>query len=113
MDYLINYLKSILDRIPYQVIIAVFVVIIITELTKKFFAFIEKKVEAKKGKEIKFFDHTKIIFSLFWSLVLTVSFAIGKIYSWAELPLYFFGVVGAATVLYELFWKKYKEITSN
>lgn len=113
MDGLINYTKSILDHIPYQVIIAVFVVIIITELTKNFFTFIEKKVEEKKGKEIKFFDHTKIIFSLFWSLVLTVSFAIGKIYSWAELPLYFLVVVGAASILYELFWKKIKELTSN
>lgn len=113
MDVLVDFCKSMLVQIPFQVIVAVFVVIVFTEFTKQIFALLEKKLEAKKGKEIKFFDHTKIIFSLFWSLVLTVSFAAGKIYSWAELPLYFFVVVGAATILYELVWKKIKEITSN
>lgn len=113
MDILVNFCKSMLEKIPYQVIVAVFVVIVITELTKKFLSVIEKKLEEKKGKEIKIFDHTKIIFSLFWSLVLSVTFAIGKIYTWAELPLYFFVIVGAATILYELVWKKIKNLTSD
>lgn len=113
MDFLIDFCKSVLERIPYQVIIAVFAVVVITEFTKRFFAVIEKKVEAEKGREIKFFDHTKIVFLLFWSLVLNVFFAIGKIYTWAELPLYFLVVVGAAVIIYELFWKKVKELTSK
>ena len=93
--------------------LTIFVVIVFTELTKKFFTLIEKELEAKKGKEIKFFDHTKIIFSLVWSLLLALSFAIGKIYTWAELPLYFLVIVGAATILYELVWKKIKNLISN
>lgn len=113
MDILIDFCKSMLAQIPYQVIVAVFVVIVFTELTKKLFALIEKELEAKKGKEIKFFDHTKIIFSLVWSLLLALSFAIGKIYTWAELPLYFLVIVGAATVLYELVWKKIKNLKGH
>lgn len=113
MDILIDFLKSVFERIPYQVIVAVFVVILFAEFTKQLFSLLEKKIEAKKGKEIKFFDHTKIIFSIFWSLILSVSFAFGKIYSWAELPLYFLVIVGAATILYELVWKKIKMLKSN
>lgn len=113
MDILIDFCRSMLAQIPFQVVVAVFVVIVFTELTKQFFALIEKELEAKKGKEIKFFDHTKIVFSLAWSLVLSLTFAIGKIYTWAELPLYFLVIVGAATILYELVWKKIKKLTSN
>ena len=83
------------------------------KMAKNILAKLEKKLEAKKGKEIKFFDHTKIILSLFWSLLLAVSFAFGKIYTWAELPLYFLVIVGGATILYELVWKQIKKITSN
>lgn len=113
MEMLIGFCREMLERMPYQVVLAVFVVIIITEFTKSFFAKFEKKLEAKKGKEIKFFDHTKIIFSLFWSFVLSVSFAAGNIYTWAELPLYFLVIVGGATVFYELVWKKIKGLKSN
>ena len=66
MSVLIDFLRQMFDKMPYQVGIAVFVVIVITELTKNVVAIIEKKIEEKKGKEIKFFDHTKIIFSLFF-----------------------------------------------
>ena len=83
MGVLIDFLRQMFDKMPYQVGIAVLVVIVITELTKNAVAKIEKKIEEKKGKEIKFFDHTKIIFSLFWSLVFSVSFAMGKIFTWA------------------------------
>ena len=107
-----EFMRSVFDKIPYQVIVSVFVVIVCTENTKNFFAGIEKKLEAKKGKEIKFFDHTKIVFSLFWSLVLTVSFAVGNIYTWAELPLYFLFVVGGSTTFYELVWKRKRKDSS-
>ena len=113
MDVLVDFCKSMLAHIAFQVVVAVFVVIVFTEFTKQIFALLEKKLEAKKGKEIKFFDHTKIIFSLVWSLILAVSFAVGKIYTWAELPLYFLVIVGAATVLYELVWKKIRNMISN
>ena len=113
MEVLIDIAKQVFEKMPYQVFVAVFAVIIITELTKNILAKLEKKLEAKKGKEIKFFDHTKIILSLFWSLLLAVSFAFGKIYTWAELPLYFLVIVGGATILYELVWKQIKKITSN
>lgn len=106
-------INKVFENIPYQVIIAVFVVIVITELTKKLFEKVEKKLEAKKGKEIKIFNHTKIIFSIFWSLVLSVSFVFAKIYTWGESPLYFLVIVGAATIFYELVLKKIKNITSK
>ena len=113
MSVLIDFLRQMFDKMPYQVGIAVFVVIVITELTKNVVAIIEKKIEEKKGKEIKFFDHTKIIFSLFWSLVFSVSFDMGKIFTWAEFPLYFLAIVGASTILYKLVWKKIKGLYSN
>ena len=93
MSVLIDFLRQMFDKTPYQIGIAVLVVIVITELSKNAVAKIEKKIEEKKGKEIKFFDHTKIILSLFWSLLLAVSFAFGKIYTWAELPLYFLVII--------------------
>lgn len=113
MGVLIDFLRQMFDKMPYQVGIAVLVVIVITELTKNAVAKIEKKIEEKKGKEIKFFDHTKIIFSLFWSLFFSVSFAMGKIFTWAEFPLYFLAIVGASTILYKLVWKKIKGLYSN
>lgn len=113
MNVLVDYLKQVFEKMPYQIGIAVLVVIVITELTKKVLEKIEKKLEAKKGKEIKFFDHTKIIFSLFWSLVLSVSLALGKIFTWAEFPLYFLAIVGASTILYKLVWNKIKSFYSN
>lgn len=106
MDFIADYFRELMSRIPYQVIVAVFAVIIVTELTKQALHILENCLEAKKGGQIKFFDHTKIIFSLFWSLVLSVSFAFGGIYSWAELPMYFLVIIGGATVFYELVWKK-------
>ena len=113
MGVLIDFLRQIFDKMPYQVCIAVLVVIVITELTKNAVAKIEKKIEEKKGKEIKFFDHTKIIFSLFCSLVFSFFFSILFIFILAEFPLYFLAIVGASTILYKLVWKKIKGLYSN
>lgn len=106
IGFMTDYFKDVLSHIPYQVIVAVFAVIIITELTKQLLGLLEKVMEKKKGKEIRFFDHTKIILSVFWSFILNLSFCAGKIYSVAEFPLYMLVTVGGASVLYELVWKK-------
>ena len=50
MSVLIDFLRQIFDKTPYQVGIAVLVVIVITELSKNAVAKIEKKIEEKKGK---------------------------------------------------------------
>lgn len=113
MDFVLNFLRGVFEKIPYQVVLSIFVVIVFTELTKKFLSKIEKRLEEKKGKEIKFFDHTKIIFSLFWTAVLIISFAFGKIITWGEFVLFFLFVIGGATVFYELVIKKIKELKNK
>lgn len=108
MEIILNYLKEVLEYLPKEVIISVFVVIFLTELTKNLFSKLENYFETKKGKEIKFFNHTKIIFSILWSAITCVLLVVAKVYTWNKLPMYFFVVLGASGFFYDLVVKKYK-----
>ena len=111
MEALKNFLVEI--GIPYQVLFAIIVVVFITEASKDACKSLEKYLEEKKGKEIKIFDHTKIIFLIFWSSIACVCLALAKIISWVTLPLYLFAIIGCCSFLYELILKKVKAWSEN
>lgn len=95
--------------IPGQVVLSIIAVVFVTEATKKLFKKLEEYLEAKKGKEIKFFDHTKIVFLLFWSIVAAILLAVYKVIIWSGVPLYVFVIIGFSSVCYELILKKIKK----
>lgn len=110
MDIITNYLKELLDWIPKEVILAVLIVVVLTEFTKKALAILEEKLEAKKGKQIKFFDHTKVIFVTLWSMVASIILAVSEVYTWQQVPLYLFMIFGAAVACYEYIIKKMSKL---
>lgn len=99
--------------IPYQVILCVIVVVFATEATKDLFKKLENYLEEKYQKQIKIFDHTKIIFLILWSVIATVCLAIGNIIAWTTFPLYLFAIIGSCSSLYELILKKVKTWLEN
>ena len=103
MEALKNFLIEI--GIPYQVYI--------TEASKDACKSLEKYLEEKKGKELKIFDHTKIIFLIFWSAIACVCLALAKIITWVTFPLYLFAIIGCCSFLYELIIKKVKTWLEN
>lgn len=92
--------------VPHAVIIATILVIYFVNKTLKIAASIEKKVEEKKGREIKFFDHKKIWLNVFWSVVFTAILAVAGFITWQQTVLYVFCISGLATLLYEAVLKK-------
>lgn len=110
MTALANYFEELLNWIPKEVALAVIIVIVMTELTKQIMAILEEEVETQKGKQIKIFDHIKIIFVTFWSILASVFLVLAGVYTWHALPLYFFAVLGAAVILYEYVVKRLNKI---
>lgn len=110
MDAVFDYIKQLLQSIPKEVIFAVLLVAILTEVTKMLIAKLETVLEAKKGKEIKIFDHKKILLVIFWSLLFAILLAVAKIYTWTQVPLYFFAILGTSSFFYELIIKKMKQL---
>lgn len=108
-------LKNLFNEIgiPYQVLFAIIVVVFFTEASKDACKSLEKYLEEKKGKEIKIFDHTKIIFLIFWSAIACVCLALAKIITWVTFPLYLFAIIGCCSFLYELIIKKVKTWLKN
>lgn len=110
MTALTNYFEELLNWIPKEVGIAVVIVIFLTEVTKKAVKKLEEKLESKKGKQIKIFDHTKIIFVTIWSIIASVILVIAGVYTWQALPLYFLAIIGGSIVLYEYVGKRLNKI---
>lgn len=106
MDFLSYILEGFKQFFPPVVIVAIVCVVFLTEMTKIQFELLERYLESKKGKEIKIFNHTKIIFSIFWSLILSIVLAVSNYILIKELFLYFFVLLGTSNMLYELILKK-------
>lgn len=107
MEFFTN-IKNIFETcgIPIQVLFAIVLVIMATESTKSAAKSLETYLEKKKGKEIKIFDHTKIIFLIFWSLIAVLCLCLSKIIKWNQFPIYTFALIGSGSFLYELIVKK-------
>ena len=105
MDFnsILNIIK---EYVPVPVIVAVVCVIMLVYGSTYIASAIEESVEAKKGKQIKIFDHKKIWLSAFWCIVLTVALALSKAIQWKEVLYYWLLILGASTFLYEAFLKK-------
>ena len=92
--------------IPYQVVFAIIAIVFLTEWTKTLAKNVEIYLEEKYKKEIKIFDHTKIIFLIFWSIMANICLVIGKVITWSLMPLYTFALIGVCSFCYELIIKK-------
>ena len=102
-SYILNTIK---EYVPVPVIVAVVCVIMLVYGSGYIASAIEESIEAKKGKQIKIFDHKKIWLSAFWCIVVTVALAVSKAIEWKEVLYYWLLILGASTFLYEAFLKK-------
>lgn len=105
MDFY-SILNTVKEYVPIPVIVAVVAVIMLVYVTLQLATIIEKWVEEKSGKELKFFDHKKIWLSVFWCIVVSVALALGKFIEWRQVLYYWLLILGASTFLYEAFLKK-------
>lgn len=99
--------------IPGEVVVAVIGVICCTEFAKRGLAELEKVLEAKEGKEIKFFDHTKILLVCIISIFATITLCGMKVLMWVQLPMYTFGIMGASALLYDVVIKKLQKFIED
>lgn len=110
MEVITNYLKELLESIPKEVVIAILLVVILAECTKRAVSKLEEYLENKYQKQIKIFDHTKVIFVTLWSVIASILLAVANVLTWHQVPLYFFVIFGAAVVLYEYIVKKVQKL---
>lgn len=108
-----EFLNNLAELIPAGVLVALLGVVLMTEATKTALSILEDYLEAKVKRQIKFFEHTKIVFCIFWSMVFTAFLAWGEIIQTKTAPLYLFVLIGASSVLYELIIKRLKKLAGS
>ena len=94
------------DILPLPVIISITTVICLVYLLGQIVTVIEEHIEARKGKQIKLFDHKKIWLSFPCCVLCSVTMAIAGYIEWKELLFYIFVVMGGSTFFYESIVKK-------
>lgn len=94
------------DILPLPVIISITTVICLVYLLGQIVTVIEEDIEARKGKQIKLFDHKKIWLSFPCCVLCSVTMAIAGYIEWKELLFYIFVVMGGSTFFYESIVKK-------
>lgn len=115
MDILTRIIETVLAEIPVMVWIAIFIVIVNTYVTNVLIEKLEKKLETKKGKEIKIFNHKKIWVAFLWTLILSFVLYFTNHITLNNIIIYFFMIMGFSTFLYQAFLKKfmYKDEVKN
>lgn len=97
---------AVANYLPPAVVVAVALVIVFVYVTDKVLCGIERKLEAKRGKEIRIFEHKKIFISLFWCAVFAVVLTVAEFITLKEAPFYLFVIMGLSTFFYNAFiWK--------
>lgn len=107
MDIVTKIIDTIFAEVPVMVWFAIIIVIINTYLTTEIFEIIEKKLEQKKGKEIKIFNYKKIWIAFIWTVILSFVLYFGNYIKLNDIVIYFFMIMGISTFLYEAFLKKF------
>ena len=92
--------------LPVELFICCGLIITFTEQTKKLCKNIEFYFETKKAKEIKIFNHTKIVFLIFWSCVADTGLCVANITGWEKFALNLFVMIGLSSTFYEVILKK-------
>lgn len=95
--------------IPAQVIIAIIGIIFASDFIKGVLAYIEKYLEEKKGKQIRFFDHTKIVIVFFCSLIAALTLWGLNVIKGVEVLIYSLALCGVSCILYDVVIKKVKQ----
>ena len=113
-----NLLNRILSELPIPVIVGVAAVIMLVYISQFIAIEIENRIENKYKRQIRFFDHKKIWLSVFWCIIVAVSLAIAEFIQWDEVFFYCLFLLGASSLLYEVFLKKLgfaerKELTED
>jgi 4-hydroxybenzoate polyprenyltransferase len=103
LNSILNIVK---EYVPVPVIVAVVAVIMLVYVSIYIASLIEDAIEAKKGRQIKIFDHKKIWLSVFWCAIVSVALALAGFITWRECFYYGLLILGASTFLYEAFLKK-------
>lgn len=103
-------MESLIKFIDAKFFFAMVVVVSLSEFTKSSLSVLENYLETKYQREIKFFNHCKIIISIFWTMVVVATFVLAKLYTWNEYPLYCLAIIGLSTVAYELILKRVRSL---
>lgn len=100
--------KSFFESIglPVELLLICVLVIIFTEKTKECVKYLEDYLEDKKQKQIKIFDHTKIIFLIFWSIIGNIVLVTSGKATWNNYVMDLFITIGVCITCYELVVKK-------
>lgn len=106
-----DFMKSI--GIPGEVVVAILGVICITEFAKRGLAVLEEYLEKKYQKEIKFFNHTKILLTCIFSICATCTLCATHVLSWYACPMYSLAVMGASALLYDVVLKKLQKFIED
>lgn len=102
-------IRGLTEFIPMAVIIAVIAVIFATEFSKVIVFWLEEYLETKLERQIKLFDHSKILLLLFWTVIAVATLVYAEQIDKRMAVIYFMLIVGASTILYELVIKKVKK----
>lgn len=95
--------------LPYQVIFCIIAIIFASDFIKGILAYIETFLEDKKGKQIKFFDHTKIVIVFICSLIAALTLWGLHVIRGVEVFLYSLALCGVSCILYDVVIKKLKQ----
>ena len=101
-ELIFNQVKEI---IPYPVIAGIIAVIMLMYATLYLLTAIEDYLEAKLNKQIKLFDHKKVLLSLLWSVVVSITLVLSGFIEAKQILFYSLMILGGSTVLYETFLK--------
>lgn len=97
------------NYLPSAVITAALLVILMVNLTVMLVEILEEKIEAKKGKQIKFFDHKKIWLNALWSVIFTAALVIAGFIELKASFYYCLAIMGLSTFFYETIMKKFND----
>lgn len=97
---------------PVAVIMAIFLVVLFTELCKKE---IEKHEASflKKDKSVKIFKFSKIWLVVFWSAFFSVALVLAGFLSWKQLHVYTPAILGMSVFLYDAILKPLNKLKND
>lgn len=103
-------ISMILGFIPPAVFVATLATIVFVYLSQIIATKIEEAIEAKNGKQVRFFDHKRIWLTVCWSIAFTAILVVGGFITWQQSLLYMLVIMGLSGFLYNGFLKDFIKV---
>ena len=103
-------ISRILVFIPPAVFVATLATIVFVYLSQIIATKIEEAIEAKNGKQVRFFDHKRIWLTVFWAIAFTAILVVGGFITWQQSLLYMLVIMGLSGFLYNGFLKNFIKV---